>query len=299
MALLEGKYKEHLEKKWTSHLVSVVHLVWVPLGLEPFAKFISSYCKYDNEYEHELVLIFNGIKEAAETKVYHEYIKAFQIKYRSFYRENGQDLEVYFWTARQLTTDYVLFLNSYSEILANGWLRKYMEAMEIENAGAISATGSYMSYYSVIKNGYSWKWDKSVSLLANYRKCKLLIKNLFLYRFYFKSFPNSHLRTNAFIIKRKLFLALKFSKPKKKIDAYFFESGKKGLTAQLLQRGLNVYLVDRYGKTYKPDEWYESFIFWCDDQANLLVSDNQTRKFDCGSKEERKLLTFNAWGKHE
>ena len=39
---------------------AVVHLVWGPVGLNPFGAFLDSYRRHDAGCDHDLVLLFNG-----------------------------------------------------------------------------------------------------------------------------------------------------------------------------------------------------------------------------------------------
>ena len=71
------------------------------------------------------------------------------------------------------------------------------------------------------------------------------------------------------------------------------------MTNYYLKKGLKVLVMDKYGKTYGPDEFKNSGTFWIGEQENLLVSDNQTRIYRDADIEYRKLLTKLAWGIHE
>jgi hypothetical protein len=42
---------------------AVVHLVWGPLGLAPFETFLTSYERHDAGFEHDLVLLYNGVAD--------------------------------------------------------------------------------------------------------------------------------------------------------------------------------------------------------------------------------------------
>jgi hypothetical protein len=169
--------------------VSVVHLVWLPFGIDLFNRFVQSYKKYQSGYEHELVFLFNGVQEENDTKPYHELANREGLHYKSFSRQRGWDLESYKWAASQLNTEYILFLNSYSEFMNNNWLMHFMKAIQLPGVGIVGATASYHSIFSMIRyeTKLSWEWGKNLN--ENFRKYKLLIKNLFLYRTWFSPFP--------------------------------------------------------------------------------------------------------------
>ncbi len=80
------------------------------------------------------------------------------------------------------------------------------------------------------------------------------------------------------------------------MDAYKFESGKKGLTRQVLGLGNEVLVVGKDGVGYKMESWNRSNTFWQADQENLMVADNQTNAYQNGTQEHREFLAFTAWG---
>ncbi len=284
----------------TISTVAVVHLIWIPYGIGLFQQFISSYKAHASGYEHQLVLLFNGVENEAVAMPFHKCASQHNLEYSSYYKKGGQDLEAYFWIAPQIKTDYVFFLNSYSQLLSENWLLKYMNAVSCQhNFGVVSATASYQSYFTSMLHENSWRWGKDASLSANFKKYKLLVKAILLYPFYFKPFPNPHIRTTAFLINRKLFLSISFKKPSNKLQAYMFESGRNGFTMQLLKRDLAVSVIDKNGNLYAIPDWYKSQTFWNRKQENLLVSDNQTGKFQAAGKHGRKQMTYKAWGIYE
>ncbi|MEJ7768913.1 MAG: hypothetical protein WKF89_13945 [Chitinophagaceae bacterium] len=279
--------------------VAVVHLIWIPYGLSIFERFIASYKKYPSDYQHQLVLLFNGVVNQDATMPYHELADREGLVYTSYYKKEGQDLEAYFWLAPQLSEEFVLFLNSFSQLLAENWLSKYMQATVTSKKGVVCATGSNQSYYSSMLYENSWTWSKGKSLETNFKKYKLLIKTILLYRVLFKPFPNPHVRTTAFLINRQLFLSVRFTKPVNKFQAYLFESGRNGFTQQLLKKNMSIHVIDRDGMLYSMSEWYRSKTFWRGKQENLLVSDNQTTIYEVANESEKRRLTFKAWGVNE
>jgi hypothetical protein len=293
-------FKQQSSNPSTASAVSVVYLIWIPYGIALFRRFLHSYKVFNSGYEHHLVLLFNGVESDEAPLPFHEVALQENLVYTSYYKRTGQDLEAYFWIAPQLNTDYILFLNSFSELLAEDWLLKYMKAVtQVSNVGLIGATASYQSYSDTIYHENSWAWTRTGSIAENIRKYKLLIKANLLYRVYFKSFPNPHIRTTGFLIRKELFLSISFNQPKNKMQAYRFESGRNGFTRQVLKRNLAVVLMDKNGRVYAIPDWYGSETFWTGNQENLLISDNQTERFKKAGKPERRMLTFRAWGIYE
>ena len=81
--------------------------------------------------------------------------------------------------------------------------------------------------------------------------------------------------------------------------AYALESGKNSITNQVLRNGLKTLIVDRRGHAYLKEQWPESNIFWCGNQVNLLIADNQTRLYDKVDSKNKRKMTCLAWGENE
>ncbi len=278
--------------------INVVYLAWLPYGIAHFKVFIDSYKKYDSGYSHELVIVFNGLASDNPNKPdeYIEYIRTKGVEPgKIFYFQDGQDIAIYKQTAAALEAEFILFLNTYSELLSSDWLKSYAEAFD-GKTGLVSASGSFQSYYSSVFQKNTFWWEFSKPFLYNFRKYKLFLKAFFYWRFLFKPFPNPHIRTNAFMIKRTVFLEMKTGPVDSKFKAYQFENGRKSLTCFCLSKGLKVLVVNKYGKTFEQDKWKESATFWMNNQENLLVSDNQTRIYETATEIEKKEMTWLAWG---
>jgi hypothetical protein len=271
----------------------------MPLGIEVFKNFIDSYVKYSAGFAHKLTIIFNGASNESEAREYHEYGKSFGVDYASQYYSSGQDIDHYFNAARTSGADLMIFLNSYSVILTTEWLEKYVASFDSNRSiGLVGSSASFQSYYSSVYQKHSWKWEAGKGIKYNFRKYKLFVKAFLYWRSLFKPFPNPHLRTNAFMLRRLDMLTLKKAKLEKKIDAYRFESGRQSMTVQIRSKGLDVLVIDKEGNLYKEDQWATSNTFWIGEQENLIVSDNQTRIYNNASAEEKKQMTRLAWGKN-
>ena len=115
-------------------------------------------------------------------------------------------------------------------------------------------------------------------------------------RLHYPVFPNPHLRTNAFVVRRDILLGLRVGDVDTKEGAERFESGSHGLTRQLRDRGLAALVVGRDGRAFGPEQWPTSGTFRSGEQANLLVSDNRTRQYAEGDVATRRRLASLAWG---
>jgi hypothetical protein len=114
----------------------------------------------------------------------------------------------------------------------------------------------------------------------------------------FPPFPNPHVRTNGFMLRRDRLLELGFPTPPSKIAACAFESGAEGLTSRLRRRGLRARVVDRQGRGYDVHEWPGSRTFRLQEQQDLLVRDKQTRAFDAMPPGERYTHRRLTWGSY-
>jgi hypothetical protein len=111
----------------------------------------------------------------------------------------------------------------------------------------------------------------------------------------FEPFPAYHLRTNAFIVERRLFNSLRTRPVRRKMDAWLMESGRQSFTRQIQRQGLRTLVVGRDGRSFDHQQWPLSRTLWNYDQEGLLVADNQTRTYQLGSIERRRMLSALAW----
>jgi hypothetical protein len=173
--------------------------------------------------------------------------------------------------AEAIDVSWLLFLNSSSELLDEGWLAKPLVHLQRPEVGIVGATGSYEGSAS--------------SLPARLMRRRPLVP-----------FPNPHIRTNAFMLGRSLALDLDWTGATSKAGAWQIENGPQGLTRQVQQRGLEALVVGRDGIGYPVDRWREADVFRTGRQANLLVGDNRTRDFAEAKPAWRSKLTRLAWG---
>ncbi len=253
--------------------VCVVHLVWAPLGIEPLRRFSRSYRARAAGREHELLVVFNGFDDdraltAARAElagVAHEQLVL---------AEPVQDLAAYRLAAEHAAgADALCFLNSHSELLVDDWLALLHAPLDASGIGIVGATGSNESAFS-----------------AAPRPLKPIRRRQF------PPFPNPHVRTNAFVLRRADLLALEWRISRRKTTAHRLESGFEGITRQMLARGLAPRVVGRDARAYRPEEWADSCTFRAGGQENLLVADNRTRQYDEADAARRAELARMAWG---
>jgi len=296
----------------------VVHLVRAHNHIDTLRRFLRSYQEYPGGVDHDLLVAFKGFDRPEDAAEHRELIAPHGHE-SLFVSDEGFDITAYqaairHWSGRYR---YFCFLNSYSEILDRDWLKKLHDKVVQPGVGIAGATGSWNSHWS---NAVVWLRSKGSEIvklagkpfrapaeasapshLAQDRR-RLVRDELergwnsihFLARV--DPFPNYHVRTNAFVISGELMASLASRPVRTKMDAYIFESGRKGLTRQTLLRQKRVIVVGRDGRGYEKEEWGESRTFWQANQENLLVADNQTRDYEHGTPERRSYLTSIAWG---
>jgi hypothetical protein len=112
----------------------------------------------------------------------------------------------------------------------------------------------------------------------------------------FTSFPAYHVRTTGFMLSREAFVNLRIPPVERKNDVYRLESGRRSISAQVARQGLDLLVVDRDGRSFRPEEWAGSRTLWQGSQEGLLIADNQTASYAQGDDSARETLARYAWG---
>jgi hypothetical protein len=266
--------------------VCVAHLARRKNGIKPFLRFIEAYTSRPPGIPCDLLIIYKGFPGNRVPPEYSGVLGDLpHIAY--FVDDTGFDILPYFKAAKEFAYEYFCFLNSYSVILHEGWLRNLHMHIRGNNVGIAGATGSWQSIYS---GSIEWKqrgfprWKRVLGA-----PWKLFLK------MYFDPFPNYHVRTNAFMISRDLMRKIRHGNISTKMAAWRFESGKDSMTKQVMEMGMRVVIVGRDGKAYDKEDWNRSGIFWQGEQENLLVADKQTLRYQLGDERERNYLRHFAW----
>jgi hypothetical protein len=313
-------------------VIAVVHLVWGPLGTGPLHEFLASYRRHPPGAEHELIVLLNNVPDPlpAEFRAELEGVEHRLLRTP----EPVQDLAAYVHAADCLEHERLCFLNSYSAILAPDWLALLDHALDQPRAGLVGATGSWASLHSAVLNAFMLPnpYRRAVprravareqmreieleldaarapadaaapppelprrTLAGSVRSTLRSFRPMPEQLLRFAPFPAYHVRTNAFMLQRSTFAALRMRALTRKMDAYLLESGRSSFTSQVRAMGLRTLVVARDGACYDHPEWHASRTFWQGDQQGLLVADNQTRSYANGSHDRRRLLSAFAWG---
>jgi hypothetical protein len=277
--------------------IRVAHLVRRCNGLKPFKEFLESYKKYKSGIDHDLIIIFKGFSKRHKNQLdkYYELLNG--IPYKTlFVSDFGFDMRPYFLVVKAFDYKYYCFLNSFSIILDSDWLLKMYNNMIKPNVGMVGATGSWKSHNTPILTKikmppYCRIFVKCLKVIVFFPRILRLVQ----FRLNFDPFPNYHLRTNGFMISKEVMQKIRQKPISTKMDAWKMESGKRGLTKQVLEMNLKVLVVGKDGRGYEKEDWYKSGTFCQGDQHNLLISDNQTKEYFSDPKARRKLCR-ETWG---
>jgi hypothetical protein len=298
--------------------ICVVHLVWAPLGPEPLRRFLDSYTRYSAGVEHRLLILFNGFRADHDLSPWQralDHVRHEELRIPS----PVLDLAAYRQAVERITAARYCFLNSYSVIREDGWLELMSSIASGHRVGAVGASGSWGSQFSHARYalglggpyrrvfadrqathrvfaGLSADTPAATSPAGPLRRALAGARGVIAYSVAFPPFPSPHLRSNCLLIDRDLWLRVADPAPHDKLAAYRVESGRRGITARLRAMGLRVLVAGRDGHSYDTAEWPASRTFWQGSQENLLVEDNQTRAYQQGDSEVRRVLSGYAWG---
>jgi hypothetical protein len=297
----------------TASRICVAHLVHAANGLEALERFLRSYRAHDAGAEHDLVLLLKGFDGAAAARRHVEL--AGPGAGTLLVGSAGYDLGAYWSAVERLPHELLVFVNSFSEVLAADWLGKLTRALDDPSVGVAGATGSwnsqrgYLAYQLGLPSPYAEAFPSRraarLALLALHgdRDRGWMLHKAGTARDYLLrlrglgTFPAPHLRTNAFAASRELLACVAPPPIRAKHDAHRFESGPQGLTGQVRALGLRCVVVGRDGVSYDIADWPRSHTFNQAGQENLLVADNRTTLYDASDATGRQYLAWLAWGR--
>ena len=281
----------------TANEICVVHLVRHSNDLAAFQGFLDSYRRFPAGVPHDLLIVFKGFPSEEASASHEALLQGVPYK-QTRVLDFGYDVRPYVKVSREYAYRYFLFLNSFSQVRTPGWLEMFYRQVQRPGVGLVGATGSYQS---IASDYHTFKGDKPRTLPALKRAVLPLyryIRYTFTIRRHFPTFPNYHIRTNAFMIARDTMVGLSTEIVLHKWNAYRFESSKEGMTHQIMSGGLQPIVVGADGQGYEPPDWPHARTFWISRQENLVISDNQTRSYEEGSQALRERLAFHAWRRY-
>jgi len=227
--------------------------------------FLTSFFTYDPGPEIPLIFVQKGYENGETDTALGELMPSQRRRIHLLnVTDDGMDLEAYAKTCRAVTDySHLLFFNSNCILLCENWYDLYRNALDASKGnGLVGATAS---------------WE-AIEYLGVH-------------------FPNPHIRTNAFLVDRETYLEVYGPAVRRDKDScYQFESGPQSLTAHFLQSGRPVHVIGRDGMRYPPEDWAGSRTFRSGNQENLVVSDNQTRRFQRMGTRRRRRFAHDVWG---
>jgi len=280
-------------RRWAGRLC-VVHLIRATNSLESLRLFVDAYEAHPAAETHDLALVYKGFDQIDQLEPVREVVGSLpHIAIRI--PDAGVDIAAYRAAALALDHDAVCFLNSFSEPLVEGWLARLAEHAFVPGVGLAGATGSWESTYACfMRTAYAFRSTGSLSARVRGRLRRSSERAR--YRLMFPGFPNPHIRTNAFLMPRQVFLDLTARVGLTKWQALGLESGRFSLTRQVWKAGQRTVVVGRDGVAYEPADWFDSHTFRSGGQRNLLVADRRTRDFAVADADARRELAWSAWG---
>ena len=136
-------------------------------------------------------------------------------------------------------------------------------------------------------------------LLRNSRRWIMYLnknKEPFNYIMSFPDFPNPHIRTTGFAIRRDLFLAVIDRIPENKADAFRFESGYQSIVRRSFNLGWRVLTVDKKQQYFEIDDKSVPSTFRVV-EGDSIVTDHVSRSFHKLSISDQKILSSMTHGK--
>lgn len=268
--------------------IAVVYLLVRELGPDSFKKFITSYRDIDPGLDHKLIIAVKQFSKSDDEL--NKILKvAADINYELiFVPDGGYDIGSYQKIVSMTKFEKYCFINSNTELKSEKWLNYLIKALDLNKKSVVGFSGSMQSLAS----------DALVLEIEKYPSMLITFRRYFGYiwlRRHFPKFPNPHIRSNLFAIRRQDFLDLTFPIITRKYDTWKFESGRMGLSAQIKKNGGRLIVVDNKGNFFGPSSWSRSQTFWQFDQENLLASDKQTRMYDNAQDNQKMKLFSYAW----
>jgi hypothetical protein len=312
--------------------IGVIYLCRFAEGERPVRAFVDSYRAHPAGADHDLHVIFKGFPDKSSFAAVRALFGELPVHPLEL-EDKGYDIGSYLAAARMVADQRLIFFNTFTELLADDWLKKFDAALTLPGVGLVGATGSWQSprsmYQASWRRGLHWIrhpleylrradvdrppiWDSrkvqdapapAVETEGSNARNALVRLGRSLYHLVrfdrhllpYAPYPNPHIRTNAFMVERDRFLALKVPSFNTKFDVYRFESGLDSLTRQIIAQGLRPVVVDRAGAVYDLPDWKTSSTYWIDDQKNLIAADNRTRDYSAGTALDRVRLQAHAW----
>lgn len=137
--------------------LALVYLARHAEGLAPLRRFVASHAGHHAGAEHELVVIYKGYEQAST-------LEAARAVFASHPHlgieipDAGFDIGAYLAAAARLKHEYLCFVNTFTEVAADGWLGYLYRNAASPDVGIAGATASYESLNTSLKLTNKLRW---------------------------------------------------------------------------------------------------------------------------------------------
>lgn len=248
--------------------ISVVYLAYlnkeVGYGIEIVEDFLNSYKAHKAGIEHSLVIIAKNWTDKVLYEKLCRLAKENNAKIVDL-PDDGWDFGAYFRASKILDSEYVLFTASSTKILADNWL---------------------FNFYNAFKN------DDAVQLVGPMGSWG--------YRLDVKEFPNPHIRTCTFMMKRDLFLEYASTQkfPQTKEDTHEMEHGETSITNFVLNKGYKAVVVNSDGEIFMPENYVYSKTYNTPSENKSFFSDMRSAIYYTDSEKDKRHMEMATWGQY-
>jgi glycosyltransferase involved in cell wall biosynthesis len=140
-AIETGKLQVKLQRVATVYLARCVD------GPDAFHAFVKSYRTHPAGRDHDLVVIYKGYEDESELAKAKDIFKGIQ-NFEVVISDEGFDINAYLHAANKLNHEYYYFMNTFSVIQTDDWLRKLFDYAVKDDVGLVGVSGSYESLYT-------------------------------------------------------------------------------------------------------------------------------------------------------
>lgn len=247
-------------------MIDVVYLAYfnekIGYNIKVVEDFINSYKKNPAGIKHKFNIIaknWTNLNEYQKLKNLAKENKAEIIDLP----DDGFDIGAYFRAAKLLKNEYVFYIGSNINIEQKNWL------LHLYNA--------FLSDDCIQLAGPMGSWAKG----------------------FYEKFPNPHIRTNSFLVKRELFLeyAQTHDFPETKADTWEVEHGEKSLSNFITQKRFKLAVVNSDGKIFQQNDWINSQTYVTREESKLLLSDKWARRYIQADEILQRRIEADVWGK--
>jgi len=125
--------------------------------MPPLRRFAESYARHRGGIDHDLVVVYKGFSQRDALGAARSVFSSIPHSGLEL-TDAGLDIGSYLAAAAALPHEYVCFVNTFSEIVADDWLGNLHRFVSMQGVGIAGATGSYESLKSSLKLTHKVRW---------------------------------------------------------------------------------------------------------------------------------------------